>query len=642
MLSHWKKVQSDDDYNVFANERQHSEQPESINDTYVVEKVDSGVISYSSNMCDNDDKDDQNAEEYEDKRVVLANLIANLKLDTDENKKIQRQLKKANASLAHELKECKSALTELNDVRDRCRSALYQKEVELEKYKTYKNCQLEKEEIERKYKESLSLLAQQKHQSNESLTTQAYETFQFKEKNVELAHQGSLEHIRYDLIQKKKEQLQKDFKISQDKDIDKIIALENQVPYDKDDLANIFPPNCDETLILEQDSRSKLDKDLTSKPSVLGKPTPFSDSLERKDFSKTKSVNKTNVSAGTSKPVTSQILPQTARQAVRNTNVIKLRMYQTDTRTTQTRASQLPQTSRNTNPRVSTSTGLIHKTSVSRTQLKSTQMKEKVMQNHSQVKLKKMEVEDHHRNFIISNKKSLSKKPQEVPNRPRKPIRKANQSVATPPKKIVTLDSTIQKSKSYYKMLYEKTRNLVQENITIKRVYYVEGLNHNLFSVGQFCDADLEVAFRKSTCFVRELQGNELLMGNRGSDLYTISLQETSSPTPICFMAKASPTQSWLWHRRLSHLNFDTINLLSKKDIVNGLPKLKYVKDQLCSSCELGTEFLNKTLNAFFKQEGIEQQTSTPRTPEQNGVVERQNRTLVEAARTMLSASKLL
>ncbi|GJW48475.1 retrovirus-related pol polyprotein from transposon TNT 1-94 [Tanacetum coccineum] len=130
--------------------------------------------------------------------------------------------------------------------------------------------------------------------------------------------------------------------------------------------------------------------------------------------------------------------------------------------------------------------------------------------------------------------------------------------------------------------------DLVQGNVMIKRVYYVEGLNHNLFLVGQFCDADLEVAFRKSTCFVRDLQGNDLLMGTRGSDLYTISLQETSSPTPIYFIAKASPTQAWLWHRRLYHLNFDTINLLSKKDIVNGLSKLKYVKDQLCSSCEMG------------------------------------------------------
>ncbi|GKC31061.1 retrovirus-related pol polyprotein from transposon TNT 1-94 [Tanacetum coccineum] len=226
-------------------------------------------------------------------------------------------------------------------------------------------------------------------------------------------------------------------------------------------------------------------------------------------------------------------------------------------------------------------------------------------------------------------------------------------------------------------------------------------------------------------------KGNNLLTSNCGSDLYIISNQETTSSTPICLMAKASPTQSWLWHRRLSHLNFDYINLLSKKDVVIGLLKLKYVKDQLCSSCEVSKakrssfktkvvpslkgrlnllhmdlcgpmrvasingkkyilviiddyssytwtlflrskdetpevlkdfllmiqrnlqasvisvrtdrdiEFLNKTLHAFFKEEGIEHQTSTPRTPEKNGVVERGNRTLIEAAHTMLSASKL-
>ncbi|GJS54409.1 retrovirus-related pol polyprotein from transposon TNT 1-94 [Tanacetum coccineum] len=136
-------------------------------------------------------------------------------------------------------------------------------------------------------------------------------------------------------------------------------------------------------------------------------------------------------------------------------------------------------------------------------------------------------------------------------------------------------------------MTLQSSSYLNQGNVTIKRVYYNEDLNHNLFLVGQFCDADLEVAFRKSTCFMRDLQGNDLLTGNRGSDLYTISLQETTSSTPICFVAKASPTQAWLWHRRLSYLNFDYITLLSKKDIVIGLPKLKYVKDQLCSSCEM-------------------------------------------------------
>nr|GEU70641.1 hypothetical protein [Tanacetum cinerariifolium] len=130
--------------------------------------------------------------------------------------------------------------------------------------------------------------------------------------------------------------------------------------------------------------------------------------------------------------------------------------------------------------------------------------------------------------------------------------------------------------------------DLVQGAVTIKRVYYVEGLNHNLFSVGQFCDADLEVAFMKSTCFIRNLKGNDLLTGSRGTDLYSITLQDTNCPNPICLMAKATSSQAWLWHRHLSHLNFDTINLLSNNDIVVGLPKLKFVKDHLCSSCELG------------------------------------------------------
>ncbi|GJT32972.1 hypothetical protein Tco_0923391 [Tanacetum coccineum] len=101
-------------YNVFAVDTQHSEQPESINNTCVVEKVDSNVIPDSPDTCDNDIQTDQNAEACDDERVVLANLIANLKLNIDENKKIQKQLKKANASLTQELKECKSTLEVTN------------------------------------------------------------------------------------------------------------------------------------------------------------------------------------------------------------------------------------------------------------------------------------------------------------------------------------------------------------------------------------------------------------------------------------------------------------------------------------------------------------------------------------------------
>ncbi|GJW02814.1 retrovirus-related pol polyprotein from transposon TNT 1-94 [Tanacetum coccineum] len=356
---------------------------------------------------------------------------------------------------------------------------------------------------------------------------------------------------------------------------------------------------------------------------------------------------------------------------------------------------------------------IIPTTSVSRPQLKSNPLEDRVLHNNSQGK--KQEVEDHRRIFKFSNNKtpvtecndslnvktsnvnfvcvtcgkyvlndnhdlrvlhyisgvnSKTKMPMAVPISTRKPKRNVNQSVATPFKKTVASDSTNQKPRSTTRKQYEnlveiilfivdsgcskhmtrnlKLLNMVQRNVTIKRVYYVEGLNYNLFSVGQFCDADLEVAFRKSSCYIRDLKGNDLLT--------------------------ASSSQAWLWHRRLSHLNFDTINLLSKYDIVTGLPKLKFVKDHLCSSCELGKEkyethevlidfiklvqrglqaqvrtvrtdkgtvFLNKTFHAYFAKEGIEHQTSTARTPEQNGVVKRRNHTLVEGARTMLSIAKV-
>ncbi|GJZ33792.1 hypothetical protein Tco_0579228, partial [Tanacetum coccineum] len=81
-------------------------------------------------------------------------------------------------------------------------------------------------------------------------------------------------------------------------------------------------------------------------------------------------------------------------------------------------------------------------------------------------------------------------------------------------------------------------------NILITRVYFVEGLWHNLFSVGQFCDLDLEVAFRRNTCFVRNLEGVNLLKGNRTTNLYTINLHEMASASPICLMARATSTKS--------------------------------------------------------------------------------------------------
>nr|GEY70493.1 hypothetical protein [Tanacetum cinerariifolium] len=122
--------------------------------------------------------------------------------------------------------------------------------------------------------------------------------------------------------------------------------------------------------------------------------------------------------------------------------------------------------------------------------------------------------------------------------------------------------------------------------------------------IWQFCDSDLEVAFRRNACFFRNLEGVDLSKGDRSTNLYTINLHEMTSASPICLMARASSTKSWLWHQRLSHLNFNTINNLARNDLVACLPKFKYHKDHLCPS------------------------------------LERRNRTLVEAARTMLIFSR--
>nr|GEW39779.1 hypothetical protein [Tanacetum cinerariifolium] len=187
--------------------------------------------------------------------------------------------------------------------------------------------------------------------------------------------------------------------------------------------------------------------------------------------------------------------------------------------------------------------------------------------------------------------------------------------------------------------------------------------------MGQFCDSDLEVAFRQHTCFICNLDGVDLLTGSRGNNLYTLSLHDMMASSLICLLSKASTTKSWLWHRRLSHLNFGAINHLARQGLVKGLLKLKFEKDHLCSACAMGksmrkthkpkyedtnqeklyllhmdlcgpmhngTEFINHTLQDYYEEVGISHETSVVRSPQQNGVVERRNRTLIEAARTML------
>ncbi|GJU47794.1 hypothetical protein Tco_1217349 [Tanacetum coccineum] len=286
-----EQVQNNDEKNVFANERQHSE---------------------------------KHAAECADERAALANLIANLTLDTEENKTILKQLKKANASLTQELEKCKTNLDETNSAlgeaiscRDSCLIALQNKQNEFEKYKAFNDRTIDYEILQTKLNETLGLLALKDIEIKEGLKTKAYEISVLNQKHDELVKKSLLTKSQLEGYLKEKTKVISDLKVKEEKDIDKMIEMDKQlkflneivytrnqsiqtihmlapkcstyngrptfanprylkkaqsekpclyeIPFDTSDPANRFAPDREETMTLDNESRSKLDKD-TVKP----------------------------------------------------------------------------------------------------------------------------------------------------------------------------------------------------------------------------------------------------------------------------------------------------------------------------------------------------------------------------------------
>ncbi|GJS07800.1 retrovirus-related pol polyprotein from transposon TNT 1-94 [Tanacetum coccineum] len=182
------------------------------------------------------------------------------------------------------------------------------------------------------------------------------------------------------------------------------------------------------------------------------------------------------------------------------------------------------------------------------------------------------------------------------------------------------------------------------------------GLGHNLFSVGQFCDSNHEVAFRQHTCFTRNLEGVDLLTGSRGNNLYTLSLGDMMVSSPICLLSKASKTKSWLWHRpeephkpKSEDTNQEKLYLLHmdlcgpmRVASVNGKKYILVIIDDysrftwvkfLRIKIDNGTEFVNQTLREYYEKIDISHETSVARSPHQNEAVATacytQNRSIV-------------
>ncbi|GJS46308.1 hypothetical protein Tco_0596429, partial [Tanacetum coccineum] len=232
-----EQVQNHDENDVFANVRRHSEQPESINDTYVLEKDDSNIIPDSSNICTNDNQVDQNAAECVDERAALANLIANLTLDTEENKTILKQLKKANASLTQELEKCKTNHDEtsraLGDFIPKPCSipfplwlwALFcHVTFPLAVTSDYKI-------LQSKLNETLGLLARKDIDIKEGLKTKTYEISVVNQKHDELVKKSLLTRSQFEGQLKEKTKVISDLKVKEGKDIDTMIEMDKQIKF---------------------------------------------------------------------------------------------------------------------------------------------------------------------------------------------------------------------------------------------------------------------------------------------------------------------------------------------------------------------------------------------------------------------------
>ncbi|GJQ94410.1 hypothetical protein Tco_0005549 [Tanacetum coccineum] len=315
-----EQVQNNDENNVFANERQHSE---------------------------------KNSAECTDERAALANLIANLTLDTEENKTILKQLKKANTSLTQELKECRTnldetgrALGEATSCRDSCLIALQNKQNELEKYIAFNDRTIDYDILQTKLNETLGLLARKDIDIKEGLKTKAYEISVVNQKHDELVKRSLLTKSQFEGQLKEKSKVISDLKVKEEKDIDKMIEMDKQlkflneivytrnqsiqiihmltpkcstyngkptfanprylkkaqfekpclyeIPYDNSDHANRFSPNREETMTLANESRSKLYKDYVKLCDYTKQNSLYETSLEYLyQLERTKEVRKT-------------------------------------------------------------------------------------------------------------------------------------------------------------------------------------------------------------------------------------------------------------------------------------------------------------------------------------------------------------
>nr|GEX94761.1 integrase, catalytic region, zinc finger, CCHC-type, peptidase aspartic, catalytic [Tanacetum cinerariifolium] len=510
-----QKVSNDDHYNVFAIESEHLEQSKSIHDTYSIEQdehnviIDSLDMSYDREHIDHDDDDGDISNE----RELLASLIEKLQCEIDDSKNRNKFLETSNKVLVEKLKG------EIEDFKTKNKSL----ESSNNRFKEVNNKLLETNAL--MYNDLKKFQAELDRRNDVEYASKINDLNQMiSEMKKELsAHQETIS-----ILSQAKEAQIKRYKTREDKELDKVIALENKVKI----LDNIVYKT-DEVTNLQCDYLETLDK-CECLGKKLSKRVILTTSVSRPQLKRNQKEDRVMLN-------NSQGKKQEVEDHSRNVKFSKNK-----TSVTACNDSLKAKTS-NVNFVCATCGKYVLNVKNDMCVLKS-----------------------------LNGMNSRTKMPIVVPISTREPKRIIKQSVVKPFRRTLVeiilfiVDSGCSKQMTgNLKLLINFIEkflgtmkfgndqiapilgygDLVQGAATIKMVYYVKGLNHNLFSIGQFCDADLEVAFRKSTCYIRDLKGNDLLTGSRRTDLYSITLQDITSPNPICLMAKATSSQAWLWHR---------------------------------------------------------------------------------------------
>nr|GEZ38676.1 retrovirus-related Pol polyprotein from transposon TNT 1-94 [Tanacetum cinerariifolium] len=591
-----QKVLNNDNYNVFAIESEHPEQSKSINDTYLIEQdehnviIDSLDMSYDREQADQDDDDDLTNE-----RDLLASLIEKLKCEIDDSKNRNKFLETSNKALVKKLKG------EIEDFKNKNKSL---------------------ESSNKHFKEANNEL---------SKTNQ----LMFKDLKKFQAELDRYHDVKYASKVEIDSQI-KFYKTREDKEIDKVIALENKVKV-LDNIVYKTGQSVQTMNMLNRNCKTSFAKPEFLKKAQRANPLLYDIGCYNDNF------------ALMLAPESDEVIRLEKESRSKLSDLIRSFDYE---KLNNLYDLFVPQRKKSSAQRYF-SESLNAKTS---------------NVNFVCVTCGKCVLNASHDKYVLhylNGVNSRTKMPMAVPISTSEPKRIINQSVATPLRRTVASESTNQKPRHTTRKLYEHVTktcswwylkftppgykwkpksqignlveiiifivdsgcskhmtgnlklltnfvekflgsvkfgndqiapilsygDLVQGTVTIKRVYYVEGLNHNLFSVGQFCDAELEVAFRKSTCYICDLKGNDLLIKSiNGKKYVLVIVDDYSKYTWTHFLRSKDETPEVL----------NDFLILVQRGPHAQVRRVRTDK---------GTKFLNKTLHAYFASEEIQQQT---------------------------------